>query len=83
MSSEPVIHARDLGKLYPIYRTPRDRLKQALFRGRRRFHTPFWALRNVSFEVGRGESVGIVGRNGSGKTTLLQIIAGTLAPTEG
>ena len=83
MCSEPVIRVRDLGKLYPIYRTPRDRLKQALFRGRRRFHTPFWALRNVSFEVGRGESVGIVGRNGSGKTTLLQIIAGTLAPTEG
>ena len=83
MSSEPVIHARDLGKLYPIYAKPQDRLKQAFFRGRRRFFTPFWALRNVSFEVARGESVGIVGRNGSGKTTLLQIIAGTLAPTEG
>ena len=52
MSSEPVIHARDLGKLYPIYAQPQDRLKQALFRGRRRFFTPFWALRNVSFEVG-------------------------------
>src|SRR3990172_3564023 len=83
MSSEPVIHARDLGKLYPIYAKPQDRLKQAFFRGRRRFFTPFWALRNVSFEVARGERVGIVVRNGSGKTTLLQIIAGTLAPTEG
>jgi lipopolysaccharide transport system ATP-binding protein len=83
MSCEPVIEARDLGKLYPIYARPQDRLKQALFRGRRRFYTPFWALRNVSFEVARGESVGIVGRNGSGKTTLLQIIAGTLAPSEG
>jgi lipopolysaccharide transport system ATP-binding protein len=83
MSCEPLIRVRELGKLYPIYATPRDRLKQALFRGRRSFFTPFWALRNVSFEVGRGESVGIVGRNGSGKTTLLQIIAGTLAPSEG
>ena len=83
MSCEPVIRVRDLGKLYPIYATPKDRLKQAFWRGRRRFFTPFWALRNVSFEVARGESVGIVGRNGSGKTTLLQIIAGTLAPSEG
>ncbi len=83
MSSETVIRVRDVGKLYPIFASPKDRLKQALWPGRRRFFTPFWALRNVSFEVARGESVGIVGRNGSGKTTLLQIIAGTLAPSEG
>ena len=77
------ISVRDLGKCYRLYARPQDRLKQALWRGRRRYFDEFWALRDVSLEVGRGEALGIVGRNGSDKSTLLQIIAGTLAPSEG
>jgi lipopolysaccharide transport system ATP-binding protein len=81
--SEEILVARGVGKCYHIYDRPKDRFFQSLFRGRRRFYREFWALRDVSFELGRSECLGIVGRNGSGKSTLLQIIAGTLAPTEG
>ncbi|MBX3357824.1 MAG: ABC transporter ATP-binding protein [Phycisphaeraceae bacterium] len=80
---EPAISVRRSGKRYLIYDKPRDRLKHALFGRVKTFHRPFWALRDVSFDVRPGEAVGIVGRNGSGKSTLLQIIAGTLTPTEG
>jgi lipopolysaccharide transport system ATP-binding protein len=85
------IRVRGLGKCYQIYDQPQDRLRQSLlprlFRALGKptkdyFHE-FWALRDVSFDIGRGETVGIVGRNGSGKSTLLQIICGTLAPTTG
>ena len=93
MSSEPatlspaevdaVIEAKQLGKCYHIYDRPQDRLKQMLWRGRRRFYREFWALRDVSFTVRRGETVGVIGRNGSGKSTLLKLLCGTLAPTTG
>ncbi len=83
MSSDNAIKVEGLGKCYQIYESPRDRLKQMLFRGRRNYYREFWALRNVQFSVGRGETVGIIGRNGSGKSTLLQLICGTLAPTTG
>jgi lipopolysaccharide transport system ATP-binding protein len=69
--------------MYRIYDKPADRLKQMFWRGRRSYGQEFWALHDISFEVNKGEMVGIIGRNGSGKSTLLQIIAGTLAPTEG
>lgn len=80
-----------VSKVYNLYRNPRDRLKQfvyppvrkALGVAPRAYYREFWALRDISFEVGQGEAVGIVGRNGSGKSTLLQIITGTLAPTAG
>jgi lipopolysaccharide transport system ATP-binding protein len=72
-----------LSKAYRIYERPQDRLLQALFRGRRRFFREFTALDDVSFDVARGEIVGIVGTNGSGKSTLLQLICGTLTPTSG
>ncbi|MBK1632389.1 ABC transporter ATP-binding protein [Thiohalocapsa halophila] len=83
MFSEPAIHAAHLSKCYQIYDKPQDRLKQALWRGRRKFFHEFWALQDVSFEVQVGETVGIIGRNGSGKSTLLQILCGTLTPTAG
>lgn len=78
-----VIRCTDLGKCYQIYDNPKSRLKQALWRGRRQYFREFWALRHVSFDVKRGESLGIIGRNGSGKSTLLQLLCGTLTPTEG
>jgi lipopolysaccharide transport system ATP-binding protein len=81
--SDAVLSVRALSKCYHIYTKPRDRLKQAVVRRFKTYYKPFWALRDVNFEVRRGEAVGIVGRNGSGKSTLLQIIAGTLAPSEG
>ena len=82
-AGDVVVSVRDVGKCYSIYDKPQDRLKQAFWRGRRQYYREFWALRHASFDVRRGESVGIVGRNGSGKSTLLQIIAGTQIPTEG
>ena len=83
MMSNTMIRIRNLGKCYQIYRKPQDRLKQLLWRGHRQFYQQFWALRDISFEVKRGETIGVIGRNGSGKSTLLQLIAGTLAPTTG
>lgn len=79
----PAIDIRGVRKVFNVYNQPLDRLKQALLRGSRTFFTPFVALDNVSFRVGRGETVGIIGRNGSGKSTLLQIVAGLLTATEG
>ncbi|MFM9994724.1 MAG: ABC transporter ATP-binding protein [Phycisphaerales bacterium] len=79
---EPVIEVAGLGKCYHVYDRPIDRFKQAVLRGRR-LHREFWALRGVSLTLRPGEALGIIGRNGSGKSTLLQVLAGTLAPTEG
>jgi lipopolysaccharide transport system ATP-binding protein len=83
MSSEVLIKVERLSKCYQIYGKPRDRLLQMLMRGRRQYFQEFWALRDISFEIRRGETVGIIGRNGSGKSTLLQLICGTLTPTSG
>ncbi|HMQ13173.1 MAG TPA: ABC transporter ATP-binding protein, partial [Candidatus Competibacter phosphatis] len=93
MSSEPVsdrsieeqfvIEVNEVGKCYQIYEKPQDRLKQMLWRGRRRYYHEFWALRSMSFTVRRGQTVGVIGRNGSGKSTLLKMLCGTLAPTTG
>lgn len=83
MSSEIAVSVIGVSKRYEMYSQPRDRLLQFLSLGRRKYFKEFWALRDVSFSVQKGETVGILGRNGSGKSTLLQIIAGTLAPTFG
>jgi len=83
MSSEVAISVNNISKKYEMYTQPRDRLLQFFSLGRRQYFKEFWALRNISFTVNKGETVGILGRNGSGKSTLLQIIAGTLVPTIG
>lgn len=70
-------------KVYEMYARPIDRLKQMFVGPHRKLHKAFSATRDISFEVRRGETVGIVGRNGSGKSTLLQMICGTLRPTQG
>lgn len=79
----PAVQFSNVSKSYSIYAAPRDRLKELATFQTRRFHTEFWALRDVSFEVQRGETFCVVGENGSGKSTILQICAGILAPTSG
>lgn len=83
MSSEFSVRARDLGKIYHIYHKPIDRLKQMLCFKRWKYFTEYWALRNVTLDICRGETVGFIGRNGAGKSTLLQMICGILPPTCG
>ena len=78
-----VISVRGVSKCFEMYEKPVHRLFQTLCAGRRKFYREFWALRDVSFDVRRGECVGVIGRNGAGKSTLLQIITGTLAATTG
>ncbi len=79
----PAIEFRGVSKSYSVYDKAGDRLKELLTFNRLRFHRDFWALRDVSFDVERGETFCIVGENGSGKSTLLQIVAGILQPTSG
>lgn len=83
MSSEIAIKVHNLNKCYHIYDKPRDRLLQMITWGRKQYYREFEALKNVSFEIKKGETVGIIGRNGGGKSTLLQMICGTLNPTSG
>jgi lipopolysaccharide transport system ATP-binding protein len=80
---EPAIAVQGVSKCYRLYDRPAHRLAEVFTLGRRQLHRPFWALRNVAFDVPAGITMGIIGRNGSGKSTLLQVIAGTLTPTEG
>lgn len=90
-SNDIAIRVQNLSKLYHVYDSPRDRLKQFILPRLQRllglsfkqYFKEFWALQNVSFEVKKGETVGIIGRNGSGKSTLLQMVCGTLNPTAG
>jgi lipopolysaccharide transport system ATP-binding protein len=83
MSSNAVISIRNLTKTYRIFDRPLDRMKQMLTPGWMRFHREFTALRDVSLDIGKGETIGIIGRNGSGKSTLLQLICGILKPSAG
>jgi lipopolysaccharide transport system ATP-binding protein len=78
---DPVVTVRDLVKTYRVYRRPADRLLEALIRRPR--HRPFHALGGVTFDVSRGQGLGIIGENGAGKSTLLKILAGVTAPTSG
>ena len=78
-----VIRVRNLSKIYKLYDRSVDRLKESLHPLRKRYHHDFYALRDVSFEIGKGETFGLIGKNGSGKSTLLKIIAGVLTPSGG
>jgi lipopolysaccharide transport system ATP-binding protein len=90
-SNDFAIRVKNLSKRYEIYSTPSDRLKQFFVprlhklvgQSPKEYFSEFWALKDVSFEIKKGEAVGIIGRNGSGKSTLLQMICGTLTPTSG
>jgi lipopolysaccharide transport system ATP-binding protein len=90
-SNDYAIKVEYLSKRYQIYNRPEDRLKQSIVprlqslvgRPPRTYFHEFWALRDISFEISKGETIGIIGRNGSGKSTLLQLICGTLTPTSG
>lgn len=90
-SNDFAIRVSNLSKCYQIYEAPRDRLKQfvmprvrrVLGKPNKQYFREFWALKDVSFDIKRGETVGIIGRNGSGKSTLLQMICGTLTPSSG
>ncbi len=77
------INFQEVCKCYPIYTSPSDRLKELALLNRVSFHDDFWALRDISFDVKKGETFCVIGENGSGKSTLLQIIAGILHPTSG
>jgi len=78
-----VVLVQNVSKLYKLYRRPADRLREALPFNKCQFHSDFWALRDIGFQVEKGETLALVGPNGSGKSTLLQIVAGILQPTQG
>ena len=78
-----IIDFRQVSKSYPVYRDPKDRLKELATFNRYSFHEDFWALREITFAVERGETFCVIGENGSGKSTLLQIVAGILGPSSG
>lgn len=82
-SDDIAISVRNLTKTYRLFGHPADRIKQFFSLGLRQYHCEFTALKDVSFDIKRGETVGIIGRNGSGKSTLLQVICGILKPTSG
>ncbi len=91
MCSEIAIKVDDVSKCFALYQRPADRLKQfalprlqsAMGISPKQYYQALWALSKVSFEIRKGETVGIIGRNGSGKSTLLQMICDTLTPSSG
>lgn len=78
-----VIDLQAVSKKYPIYERPGDRLRELLTLNRRRYHQEYWALRDITLGIRRGETFCVIGENGSGKSTLLQLIGGILQPTGG
>ena len=77
------IKVSHLTKIYKLYDKPIDRLKESLYPLKKKYHKEFYALNDVSFEIKKGETVGIIGKNGAGKSTLLKIITGVLTPSSG
>lgn len=83
MAEDIAISVNDVSKMYKLYDNPMDRLKESLGLSRKKKYKEHYALNHVSFQVHRGETVGIIGTNGSGKSTILKIITGVLSPTAG
>ena len=80
---ENAISVQDVTKVYRLYDKPIDRLKESISISHKNYHRDFHALKGLSFQVKKGETVGIIGTNGSGKSTILKIITGVLTPTSG
>ena len=78
-----IVEVKNLTKVYQLYNKPIDRLKEGLSPVRKNYHRDFYALNDISFDVEKGESFGIIGVNGSGKSTLLKILTGVLSKTKG
>ena len=83
MTTDNAIEVQDLSKRFKLYHEKATSLKERVVNFRKNAYEDFWALKDVSFEVKEGETVGIVGRNGSGKSTLLKCVTGILRPTSG
>jgi len=83
MGDSIAVSVQNVSKKFRLFGSPKDRLREALHPFKRKYHHEFWALKDISFEVPRGMTFGIVGRNGSGKSTLLQIICSVLRPSLG
>ena len=83
MDNEIAIKIDNISKIYKLYDKPIDRLKETLNPFRKKYHNDFYALKDVSFEVKKGETLGIIGKNGSGKSTLLKVLTGILTPNSG
>ncbi len=78
-----MIKVKNISKIYKLYTDPKDRMKEALHPFRKKYHTDFYALKDISFNVKKGETIGIIGKNGAGKSTLLKILTGVLTPSSG
>ncbi len=83
INTDVALKLENISKCFQIYEKPHHRLLQGISRGKKQYYKEYWALRDLSFTINRGETVGIIGRNGAGKSTLLQIICGILTPTSG
>ncbi len=82
-SHDVAISVRNVSKSFRMYDSPTQRMKELLNPFKKKYHRDFWALRDVSLDISKGTTFGIIGRNGSGKSTLLQVICGILQPTSG
>ncbi len=83
MDSSVAIRVQNLSKIYNLYKSPKDRFKEAIHPFKKSYHQNFYALNNIDFTIKKGERVGVIGKNGAGKSTLLKIITGVLSPTSG
>ena len=81
--SDTAVKVENLDKVYKLYDRPVDRIKESLGFSKKKYHKDHYALNNISFEIKKGDTVGIIGENGAGKSTLLKIITGVLSPTNG